>query len=440
MAITLADLPVEIFHHIIDELPRYKFSNTDTAIPRLWHFKELRLVSRSIERKTRARFAHEFFASLVIPVPLQLHKRTQHILADAIFRDSIRTINVNIYFPRKPFAQDCGNGLGHDKEYEKTLEDFLVKCSITSNFGQLLKTLHHVTGLTISTGRAPKVYCSQAKCRGNNMVLRRTIARETLRTVLMVETIRLENIQLGDEFENGTGIPPSLLRDLPETSTSLSELTSLRLVGFVDGVHDVESTLPFEPWDEPQDLFNFLTPARRLTNLEYSGLQNGPYMAQNLGRGYRVLETLTLTPTVTNLTLSHFVIAENLPCFGDSLKVLRLESIGLIDIEWRQVFQVLRESLNLDIFEAKNLEEDNDVMVDFQLINRDRPITESLKIITQCWDERWWERPTIADDDWLWVSHDPYNWKISLSAKGGDDMDAWLSRVEQQYQLEALFM
>jgi hypothetical protein len=441
MTITLSDLPVEIFHHIVDELPKYKLSNADTAIPRPWYLREFRLVSRTIETKTRARFAHEFFASLAITVPLRPSERLQHISGDAILRDSVRNVKIHIRFPYELAIQDSDMEPGHDKNHEKTLEDFLVKCSLTSSFGQFLKAIHCLKSLTVSTQldpRYPALEHMSTMCKGYNRMLWRIMAREVLKTVLLVESIRLENIQLGEHWVNQTEIPPSFLGDLPETSTNLSELTSLRLVGFVDGEHHLGSTLPFGTLYKPQDLFNFLARAPKLRKLEYSGLQDNCNMESSLVEDYRLLRSLTLPSTVTNLSLSNLTIAEHVPHFGDSLKVLRLDFILVVDMEWRLVFSVLRKSLDLDIFEAKNLEEGNNLLT-FDLIHHDRPITVSHNIEVQRWDEGWWDRPTEVtaneDDDWLWVEHDCMIYDISLSTQDGDDMDEWLLKLEERYEL-----
>jgi hypothetical protein len=434
MATTLTDMPLDIFHHIIDELPKYRLVNEHAVTPRPWHLREFRLVSRTIETKSRVRFAQEFFTSIVVAVPLQLSERVQHISKDAILRNGVRNMKIRIDFPRELAIDDSDSKLGHDQNYRKKLEDYLIKCSFKSDF---LTTIHHVKSLKVSSKlHSATSHGGDLMSRDDNRVVWRRMAREVLKTVLMVGAIRLENIQIGDNRSWGTEVHPGLLRDLPEISANLSELTSLRLINFVDGEHHLDSMLPFETLYNPQDLFKFLIQAPKLRELEYLGLRSN--CVSNLVVDCRLLKTPTLTPTVTNLTLSHWTCEGDLPHLGDSLKVLRIASIHLTSIEWRPVFSRLRESLNLEKFTAVHLSEGR-FFLDFDLINHARPLIEPIMIESHRWHDVWgWlASPTTAEDDvWLWVDHNREGCEISLDAKDGDDMNEWLLRLEQQYRLK----
>jgi hypothetical protein len=90
MAATLSDLPVEIFDMIIDYMCAVDHGNASGRLD----ITNLRLVDRTIETKTKVRFAREGFHTLVLQVPIVWDKRLQYVLRDPIFRNSVRCVAI----------------------------------------------------------------------------------------------------------------------------------------------------------------------------------------------------------------------------------------------------------------------------------------------------------------------------------------------------------
>jgi hypothetical protein len=98
MAPTLPDMPVEIFDHIIDQLP-----HTWNGNYRRHDLKNLRSASRKLENRTRIRFGKEFFRAHMIRIGPGSFRISHNVLNDADCRKSPRTLVIS--FGRVPLDE-----------------------------------------------------------------------------------------------------------------------------------------------------------------------------------------------------------------------------------------------------------------------------------------------------------------------------------------------
>lgn len=82
---TLASLPVEIFQHIVDELPH----TWDKNVRQRHNLKQCRLTCREIEAKTRIPFGKYFFSRYIIRVAPGAFDVAHQVMADDTFRTQV---------------------------------------------------------------------------------------------------------------------------------------------------------------------------------------------------------------------------------------------------------------------------------------------------------------------------------------------------------------
>lgn len=98
---TLLDMPIEMLDAIVDGLPE----DSVTEHRRRDDLKQLRLTCREIEEKTRIRFGREFFFGLVARIVPGGFDTAQHVLDDAIFRQSVRSLDIHTGPILPPFQE-----------------------------------------------------------------------------------------------------------------------------------------------------------------------------------------------------------------------------------------------------------------------------------------------------------------------------------------------
>jgi len=97
---TLSSLPVDIFHHVIDELPVVKVQNGQS---RKQDLKSLRLSCREIETKTRRRFGQEFFGALAVTLANERRFESAHrISANGTFSNRVTQLCVRVHEKNEP--------------------------------------------------------------------------------------------------------------------------------------------------------------------------------------------------------------------------------------------------------------------------------------------------------------------------------------------------
>jgi hypothetical protein len=92
MSPALLDISNELLDIVIDGLPEHHITK---------HFKredvkQLRLVCQELEKRTCIRFGKEFLFRLVVRIVPGGFDTAQHILHDAIFRESVRSLDIEM--------------------------------------------------------------------------------------------------------------------------------------------------------------------------------------------------------------------------------------------------------------------------------------------------------------------------------------------------------
>jgi hypothetical protein len=446
MAPTLADMPVEIFHLIIDSLPMV----LDDGAPHRQSLKQLRQVNREVETKTRVRFGHESFNKLHLPVPLGHSEVTERVLMDPIFRKSIRTI---VIYPNYNAEIFDGNNSG------RKLKNHIVEGSFQSDFKRLLQAAQYTSSLAVegcNTRSAEKGNIIDFK---NHENIWRELVKGVLTVLFTLQDFQLKDLRLGHYTLYTLVLPLFLFWGLPKHSNKLHQLTSLTLWH----MNPEQATfLPPESPDQTQTLEDFLALAPNLKTLNFDMYDHcgkcRPYqlpaflLSHDSTRSR--LDSIKLSQNLTQLQLSDLIVhetflSEKLENCGTTLKELLLKDVSLSTGNWRTLFKFLRTKLHLKYFDANDLKEESSLIV-FTRIHQQRPLTLDtnalqsdyvLKAIVRhdLGDDYDFMEEAVMKDGWVWIEHnrgDSYRFAMNLDVDDGDDMNAWLAMMEEKCELE----
>jgi hypothetical protein len=382
MTSTLSDLPVEIFHAIIDELPQFEI---DTAVSGRHDLMQLRLVSRNIVIKTKVRFAQEFSKTLVVPVPTEGSERIKHILVDTVLRGSIQNIDIYIDYCDRLFSnnppKDC-----------KSFRNYLVNGPFSEDFRHLLRLAKYMTSLTIlSSSKFLRNYSLsfQQKEFTQNW---RELARAVLVLVFANDDHCPEHLQIGDsEPQHYTPTSTSPLQGFPKTSTVLSKLTSLHLSELMQPNHTESTPLSSQP-GATHSLSDFIALSPQLTKFEYTGVHPAALDPSHPMENFCVPKNLPLPPQLTEFVFGTMSVPGSMLMAGlrscsATLKGLHFRDICLTDVTWETLFAFLRETLRLEYFRARRLMT-GDYEVVFLLVHRDRLVVYDLDSRLEEWGIR----------------------------------------------------
>jgi hypothetical protein len=241
MAPTLADMPVEIFHLIIDALPMVQHDGA----PYRHSLKQLRQVNGQVEAKTRVRFGHEFFNTLHLSVPLGHSEVTDRVLMDPIFRNSIRTIEIYPHYDTNIF--------GGDISLEK-LGKHVVEGSFKTDFERLMKAAKCVTSLVVEGWNKRSADDRWNANRVNSKSIWQGLVKGVLTVLFTLKDVRLKNLRLGHHIPDELQTPLFLFCGLPKNSSTFHQLTNLTLWYVVS---EQATFLPSESPDQTQTLADF---------------------------------------------------------------------------------------------------------------------------------------------------------------------------------------
>jgi hypothetical protein len=137
---TLPSLPVELFHHIIDELPdtwtNHRYIKLD--------LKQFRFACREIDFKTRTGFSKHFFSCCEIRVGPGGFERAHQITADSIFRTQVEWLELCLDHLNAPFNDDADH---------KATTDYIMGGAFRSAFTKLTTQAVRVEGLMLVSPR-----------------------------------------------------------------------------------------------------------------------------------------------------------------------------------------------------------------------------------------------------------------------------------------------
>jgi hypothetical protein len=446
MAPTLADMPVEILHLIIDSLPMV----LDDGAPYRESLKQLRQVNREVEIKTRVRFGHESFNKLHLSVPLGHSEVTDRVLMDPIFRNSIRTIEIYPNYKAEIFD---GNNSG------RKLKNHIVEGSFQSDFKRLLQAAQCMTSLAVEGCIVRSAEKENIIDVENSENIWRELVKGVLTALFTLQDVRLKDLRLGHHRLYYLSMSSDLFGGLPKNSTSLHQLTNLVLWSVVPEQATLLS--PKSP-DQTQTLADFLAlaPNLKMLNLDMGDFHEElhpyqlPSFAQSLDSTRSRLDSVTLGRNLTQLQLAllsvdQAFLSENLENCGKNLKELQLEDVSLSTGTWRNLFNFLRTRLYLECFNAHDIKEEAGLIV-FTPIHQQRPLTldaNALKfdhvlkaIVRYDLDDDYDSmEEAVMKDGWVWIEHnrgDSYRFAMNLDVDDGDDMNAWLAMMEEKCELE----
>ncbi|KAH4225808.1 hypothetical protein HBI70_153810 [Parastagonospora nodorum] len=404
MSPALLDISNELLDIVIDGLPEHHITK---------HFKredvkQLRLVCQELEKRTRIRFGKEFFFRLVARIVPGGLDTAQHILDDAIFRESVCSLDIEIG-PKLPplqfdrvmpsrngtFAADFARVVTHPPSSLKSLS-IKSPCAPEGASIKIFKMIHHGFYKVIT---------------------------DFLQAISSSKELQLDNLSLGCGYVPG--------KQIPAVPMALDLLL-----------------LPTINW------LDLLTIAPKLRDLEYDGRGSmfpGMYSIPSSLRDHPTLQRLSLG----DLALTKNVLVEGLERCHATLTILCLADIRLAQGTWREVFHYLREYMYLGFVELMDLEQ-AELYVSLEPIIRQRPTVVDLENIT---DSEPWENAILAmrpppmveaddeaargkeleellADDWILVVHNTRGMRIvELDDEQGDNLDEWLAILEAQHQL-----
>jgi hypothetical protein len=211
---TLSDLPVELFHQIIDDLPQSCLKEQT----RKHDLKSLRLAYRKIEAKTRTRFGTEFFSSLSVTLaPARRFQIAHSISDDPVFGDRVTELDV--------FVNQHDALLDATTEHLNTMS-YKAYGDFKSVFQRLVYRLPRLVDVTLNS---PEV------CRGATRPFRDSVVylsaillENALVTLSALDQTRLESLTIRAEYDFWSVCTPiQALRRIPQTSRAFADLKTL---------------------------------------------------------------------------------------------------------------------------------------------------------------------------------------------------------------------
>jgi hypothetical protein len=444
MTAALSDLPVELFHIIIDELstmtPKDEFRR---------NLQSLRLVCRETQAKTRKAYAVNFHAYIMVDLAMESAKQSDpHLMQDDIFQDSVRELDI------------CMAGDEHPPKDLTTWADEVMAESWKEETGSHLRRMRYLKRLSILTPLLPQ---------DANIELRRKFGiawqkslGDLLSIIFTAGQLRLELLQLGWHAPLSPPIPTYLLQGIPMDSPVLSNLTDLRLSRITEESH----TEPVEKATRvvvTRTLKDFLSLAPNLTRFEYRGAfesKEDPLLDRYPGLN-RLPAGLPIIPTLSHISFTDLIMTQTslFDFFLASRAILRrlmMWKIKLTSGTWQSALPMLRTEFDLTWLDVKYLLQGDQQLTFYRvLMHRPGVIDAKTPREGKFWEEAiigaaWWEdhighdiedaeckakAQEIEDliaDDWLWVCADTYDiHRVVLDGEnGGDDVKRWIACME----------
>jgi len=204
---TLPSLPIEIFHHIVDELPR-----TWQKIRRRHDLKQLRLTCREIELKTRIRYGREFFFGLTVTVAPGCFEAPHSIMNDAIFRNSPTHLDICMDNDRTAFDETV--------DFQATIE-YTKSGGFKMDLESLLTRAQRTTSLSLLSPRVSSGATMEIK--GKIQDACHIMIRATLAIVSALSRLRLHSLDIGLNDPLSLETPVSLLYEMPSDSNAFDK-------------------------------------------------------------------------------------------------------------------------------------------------------------------------------------------------------------------------
>lgn len=360
MAPTLVNMPVEIFHGIIDELP---------AVYRPYRahrdLKILRQVCREVELKTRVRFGQECCRSVVLCLAPAGSPQKLGYLGDDIFRHCVREVELRIHDPDVIMKDESSSDLVLDHETETDLEQGLLT---------ILRLVPGVEHFSLTCSKT-----AQDTTEEDSNKTRRCWHKLVALTVQLLsaqKVVRLQSLQLGGHDETIFPIPIFVLQPHLLRSTGLAELTTLNLWGFVEAnPADFSSSETAVTTTEMLDGFLGLAP--KLVSIGFAGEGKETPLTNSLLKASLSATHPRPIPPVKelhfqSLAMTASQLVHGLLLLSVTLNSLTLNHLRLADGTWRSVFGIMRRRLKLNSVDLVVLEQ-GDLGVDLLDIAKHRP-------------------------------------------------------------------
>jgi hypothetical protein len=439
MLTNLSELPVELFHAIIDQVP--------TTQERRVILRNLRLSCRTMQMKTRVLFGQEHFSQLlVLAKPQGRPKLLGYILLDEIFRHSITRIHICVV------DDDARSWNLNDWEvaYQSVLERVFK-----AGFRRLMQRAPRIAELTMSS---PEVQSEATdSIRALIDVFWSTLVGDILSVVFTTPGLRLTYLGIGSQW--GTSTPLKVLTDIPKDSMKVSELKVLRLDNAREEM-STQSSSASESSAPAQTFGDFLTLLPKIEKIYYHSVQPAstyPVLSYISDRPPKppTLSSLALL----NISTTETALVEGLQGLCSTLRGLTLGDVKLTSGTWRPVFGFLHRGLSLGYVHLHDLTTTENEHVLFDAIVRDRPLVLHSRVsrsLGMDWFQAIYasvlsapgspgyqalkkEVDRLVADECVWVSHhSPWTYEVQLVMKDGDDVGMWLKMLEEKHEVEEL--
>lgn len=437
---------VEIFHIIIDQLHENRKAHPD-------HLRNVRLACREVESETRIRFGQGFFHTIVLDllcIPDDFVRAT-NVLQDDWFRKCIQQIELRVGNPTMSF---------YDGQERVSILDRGLERHFTHQFANVLTQTMNVKRLHfVGSAVLPE---ATMEVRKKVLNACHNVAIHALHVLSAHDPVQIEELTLGRDHFLSPSITAAMLQHVPSDSTAFSELASLS-VFTVTGAEHVGAPLPMNCPRAAELLANFLGLTPKLQTLHLTGGNSVYTVCQNhfttnllppLSKQPPALQRLQLT----DITLTQDQLAGGLLALGATLEELVLDNVQVMLGTWQAVLRAMGQLRKLAFVRLDDLNQDAYWII-FESVTRQRPfmmdeictraerdqaqyiqaiLSESAALAHDSAPYRAKDeeiREAVADG-WVWVFHDSTNgYRIALDAREGDDMNMWLTMVEQQHTL-----
>jgi hypothetical protein len=337
MAHTLPEMPVEIFHAVIDEM----LEDKQDRGARRREMQTLRQVCRDIEVKTRVGYGQEVFARRALFVTPDSLAKMDAILSDEVFRGCVRDITVLI--------DHSSPSSGDDADWDELLSNVDIT-NLQQHLNKMFQRLRQVERIAIDSPSLSSDASSELR---KNVEERwNEVVATTLDAIMAQERLCVETFEIGCCSSEAVPIPAHLVKGLPRDSTALTGLQELFLYHVVagsptDAKHGPVST---------QTLAEFLALAPSLDFLRCQGMD---LSAANVERDTMLGSNPNAAlPPITALGLSSMSttevnLTESLLLFSSTLEALYLDNINMTAGSWQAIFHIMWHKLNLKIYRSE---------------------------------------------------------------------------------------
>jgi len=432
---TLPSLPIEIFHHIVDELPR-----TWQKIRRRHDLKQLRLTCREIELKTRIRYGREFFFGLTVTVAPGCFEAPHSIMNDAIFRNSPTHLDIWMDNDKTAFDETV--------DFQATIE-YTKNGHFRMDLESLLNRTQRMTSLAILSPRVSSAATMEIRQKIEDAW--HEAVRATLAAISALGRLRLHDLTVGLDEPLALTTPTSLLSDTPSDSRMFDEMSALTLQKVTADAHD-ESLAPLAADGEADTVHKHLFDRMpKLEEFVYYGDNSASRVYPSDSNSIPPPQSPPLCRLVLGqMSVPAYCLKDAFSAFKATLTELTLESINLENGTWKDVFNSML-SPKLEWVHLSRLILWGNITIFFSNVHAQRSMVvgpEDKKAIYNQRDQRDEEGGAEKlmflnsilqelESDFVWVFHSMEDvQEIRLGAdEEPEEVRRWLAVVRDQHEL-----